>query len=288
MATTDSILETRHARVSVRQSSGTGMPVLMIHGSGASKDVFARQFDHPMADEYHLVALDLPGHGASSDAENPKIAYTMRGFADTVGEVIEQLGLQHVAVFGWSLGGPIAIEMLDGNPAIAGLMLSGTPPVSQGMLAMLRGFHTGWDLMLTSKEVFTPRDVERFGKLCYGDAVAPEFLDAIRRADGRVRTTVFKGLIKGEGADQRHVVEHASVPIAIVNGANEPFARLGYLKGLSYRSLWHDQCHVIADAGHAAFWEAPEAFNPLLQQFVADVGRHSATAEERSRIAHSG
>lgn len=283
MTFVDSILETRHARVSVRQSSGTGMPLLMLHGSGSSKDVFARQFAHPMAEQYRMIAFDLPGHGESSDADDPQAAYTLGGFAETASEVMSQLGVSHAAVFGWSLGGHIAIELLHANPAVAGLMLTGTPPVGPGMLAMLRGFHTGWDLLLTSKGTFTPREVERFGKLCYGNNVEPAFLDAIRRADGRVRTTVFKGLIRGEGADQKRVVETTDVPIAMVNGANEPFARLSYVNGLDYRMLWRERCHVIEGAAHAPFLEAPDVFNPMLERFVADVGRHAAAADQRGR-----
>lgn len=283
MAQFDSVVDTTHGRVSVRQSAGSGMPVLMIHGSGSSKDVFARQFTDPMANDFRMIAIDLPGHGESSDAEDPQVAYSLRGFADTVGQVIDQLGLSHVAVFGWSLGGHIGIELLHAHKAVAGLLLTGTPPVSHGVLAMLRGFHTGWDLLLTSKGQFTSRDIERFGRLCYGEGVTPSLLEAISRADGRVRTTVFKGLMRGDGADQKRTVEDSVVPIAIVNGANEPFARLSYLNSLSYRTLWGDKCHVIEGAAHAPFLTAPEQFNPLLAAFVADVGRHSAAADERAR-----
>jgi pimeloyl-ACP methyl ester carboxylesterase len=264
------------------------MPVMLIHGSGSSKNVFSKQFAHPMADRFRLIALDLPGHGDSSDAMDPKAAYCLPGFAETVGEVLDQLDIRHAAVFGWSLGGHIAIELLNSHPAIAGLMLTGTPPVSHGMLAMLRGFHTGWDVLLTSKEHFTARDVERYARLCYSDHVEPEFVDAIRRADGRVRTHVFKSMMRGEGADQKHVVENATVPIAIVNGANEPFTRLGYVNSLSYRMLWQDRCQIIAAAGHAPFVEKPEIFNPLLEQFAEDVGRHSAAVADNARMARTG
>lgn len=288
MKAEDKVLPTRHALVSVRQSSGAGMPVMLIHGSGSSKDVFAKQFAHPVADKFRLIAVDLPGHGASSDASDPKSAYTLRGFAETIGEVIDQLGIQHLAVYGWSLGGHIAIELLSYHPAVSGLMLTGAPPVSHGMLAMLRGFHAGWDVLLTSKEHFTPRDVERFGRLCYGEKFQPSFLDAIRRADGRVRTTVFKDLMRGEGADQKQVVENAMMPIAVVNGAHEPFARLGYVNSLAYRMLWQDRCQIIAGAGHAPFWDTPEVFNPLFEQFVADVGLYSASGVHHARMARTG
>jgi pimeloyl-ACP methyl ester carboxylesterase len=277
----DTLLRTRHATISVRQSSGTGMPVMLIHGSASSKDVFAKQFAHPMADKFRLIAFDLPGHGQSSDAADPKSAYTVHGFAETAGEVLDQLGIRHAAVFGWSLGGHIAIELLNFHTAVAGLMLTGAPPVGNGMLAMLRGFHAGWDVLLTSKEHFSPRDVERYAKLCYGDNSEPAFLEAIRRADGRVRTTVFKSLMRGEGADQKHIIENTAVPVAIVNGADEPFARLGYVNSLAYRLLWQDRCQIISGTGHSPFWQAADTFNPLLAQFIEDVGRHSATLEKR-------
>jgi pimeloyl-ACP methyl ester carboxylesterase len=285
MAIVDSLISTTNGQVSVRQSTGTGMPLLMIHGSGASKEVFAHQFAHAMADTHRMVALDLPGHGASSDAPDPRTAYTLEGLADTVGEVIDQLGLAQVALFGWSLGGHIAIELLDRHPAIAGVMLTGTPPVSRGPLAMLRAFHTSWDLLLTSKEIFTTRDIERFGRLCYGDDVSGKFLDMIARTDGRVRTAVFKGLARGEWSDQRQTVERAQVPLAVVNGANESVARLSYIESLSCPTLWHGKCYVLPGAGHAPFLQTPGRFNGLLSAFVDDVGSLSARGHQAVRSA---
>jgi pimeloyl-ACP methyl ester carboxylesterase len=78
-------------------------------------------------------------------------------------------------------------------------------------------------------------------------------------------------MLAGLGKDQKRSVEHADVPIAVVNGIHEPFARLDYLSGLAWSNLWRDRCHVIADAGHAPFLEKPEEFNMLLAAFLRDV-----------------
>ena len=64
--------------------------------------------------------------------------------------------------------------MHDRPELVAGLMLTGAPPVSRGPIGMLRGFHASWDMLLASKEVFSARDVERYAQLCYGDNATPE------------------------------------------------------------------------------------------------------------------
>ena len=51
----------------------------------------------------------------------------------------------------------------------------------------------------------------------------------------------------------------------------EPFVRLSYLDGLAGPTLWHGVPLVIEGAGHACFWDQPEAFNELLGAFAGDV-----------------
>lgn len=164
------------------------------------------------------------------------------------------------------------------HPPVTGLMIVGTPPVGRGPLAMLRGFQTNLDLLLATKEQFSERDAQRFYEMCYHGAGEPTFLQSIRRADGRVRVAVSRSLLRGEIADQKLAVEQATVPIAVVNGENEPVARLSYVAGLEYRTLWRNVCHVITDAGHAPFWDQPEHFNQLLGDFAADVAARPLAA----------
>lgn len=264
-------IATRHGAVSVADTGGNGFPLLMLHGSANCKDVFRPQLEGPLAERHRLIAIDLLGHGQSANAEYPGTAYTLGGFAESAADVIAALGVKRLAVFGWSLGGHIAIEMLARQPIIAGLMLTGTPPVAPGPLGLLRGFQTNWDLLLASKEHFTERDVVRFHYLCFGDHGSAEMLEAIARSDGRVRAIAVSGMMRGDGADQKRTVETAKVPIAMVNGEHEPIARLGYIDGLDYQTLWDGRCHVIAGAAHAPFIERPEVFNALLNRFIANV-----------------
>jgi pimeloyl-ACP methyl ester carboxylesterase len=278
----DSKISTKSGCVRLSDTGGKGSPILLIHGSGASRHVFARQFDSPLADLYRLVALDLPGHGESSDAPDPTSGYSIPALAAAVGEVMDAVGIARPVVLGWSLGGHVAIELIAQRPTIAALMLSGAPPISRGPIGMLRGFQTNLDLLLATKEHFSERDALRFYEMCFHGTGDPAFLQSIRRADGRVRGAVSRSLMQGEGADQKRTIETTAMPVAIVNGEHETVVRLSYLNHLDYRSLWRGTCHVIANAGHAAFWDQPRVFNRLLGEFAADVFAEDAIERHTS------
>lgn len=267
MALYERTIRTPLANVRISQSSGRGLPILMIHGSGASRAVFARQLESPLADHHRMIAFDLPGHGDSSDARDPETGYTVRGLAEAAAWVLEGLDIRRAVVFGWSLGGHVAIQLASYHPAVAGLLLTGTPPVSKGPIGMLRGFHANWDMLLASKRSYSDRDAQRFEKLCFGETADRAFRQSILRADGRLRAIAIRSMMSDDGADQRRVVEDAAFPIAMVNGADDPFIRLSYLETLHYRTLW-GRCIELEGVGHAPFWERPDLFNPILTRFV--------------------
>ncbi|WP_423068794.1 alpha/beta fold hydrolase [Devosia sp. CN2-171] len=267
----DITVRTQTSAIRLSESDGRGMPIVLIHGSGASRTVFAKQLASPLSRSHRMLALDLPGHGESTNARHPAEDYTIPALARTVDEVLAARDIERAVVFGWSLGGHVAIELMATNPLVAGLMVAGAPPIPPGPLGLLRGFKTNIDLLLATKEQFSEREALRFYELCYHGHGDGAFLEAIRRADGRVRTAVSRSLLRGEGVDQKRAVEQASVPIAMVNGEAEPVARLNYIAALDYRTLWGNTCHVIPNAGHAPFWDRPDTFNRLLAQFAADV-----------------
>ena len=263
-------IQTQGGSINVIDSGGSGSPIVLLHGSAASVAAFGRQFDSPLIQQFRLIAFDLPGHGESANASDPASAYSIQGLTRTTVEVLQGLGIARAVFFGWSLGGHIAIELMAQTDLVAGLMLTGTPPIAPGLLGLLRGFHLSTDMLLTSKPAYTRADAERMVRLSFGDAHPPGMVDATLRSDGRLRAAVSKSFLHGHGmGDHRSAVQSATVPIAFAEGQHDPFVRTGYAASLDIPALWGRR--IFTDAGHSPFWQSPETFNALLQRFAVDV-----------------
>lgn len=282
-------------RIGYRDSGGAGLPILFVHGVCGSKEVFEHQFTEPLTDRFRLIAFDLPGHGASDDASDPQKSYSIRALTDTTLDVMNYLRLRRALIVGWSLGGHIAMELMDRFPErLAGVLTVGSPPLGRGTLATLRAFKLRSDLLLARKKQFTTRDAERWQELCYGPEPDGLHFAAILRADGRMRPETSKSLLNGGIADQKQLVAKSAVPLAQVNGAEDPILRAKYLKTLAYANLWEGRSHTISGAGHAPFLSHPNRFNMHLNSFASEMairfpGRYQADkmAVSEAGFAHA-
>jgi pimeloyl-ACP methyl ester carboxylesterase len=263
-------VQTSHGSLVVEECGSVGTPVLLIHGNSSCRGVFRRQFRSPLSYSRRLVAFDLPGHGQSSNAPDPVRTYTLPGLADAAIELLENLDISEAVVLGWSLGGHVGIEMLHRFPGMKGLIITGTPPVRRD--GMAEGFVASPQFGLASRRDLSDSDVDAFACAMFGLPVEPFLRAAITRADGRFRQRLFEAARAGEGVEQRVAVEKSSVPIAVVNGADDRLINLDYADAVAYGNLWDRRCHRLGGVGHAPFWHASSEFNSLVERFLEDVG----------------
>ncbi len=259
---------TSHGVIAIEESGGSGISVLFIHGNSTCRGVFRKQFQSAAAQTYHFVALDLPGHGDSSDAVDAGRTYSRPGLADVCLEVLEILKIERVALVGWSLGGHVAIEMLSRSKLIRGLMAIGTPPVGNNMAEGFLGKPLGG---LASQSELTHEQAEKFVGGIFGDLSEAFILQAVERTDLSFRGTLFDSARRGEGANQRDVVSSTHVPTAMVNGARDSIVNLDFVDTVSYGNLWGGECFRMAQCAHSPFWQQPTLFNALLSRFLDDI-----------------
>lgn len=266
-------VDTSHARLAYVESTGAGLPVLMIHGNSTSHGVFRNQLDGAIGAAHRCIAFDLPGHGASDDAIDPERTYNVAGYGAAAIELMQALGVQRYAVLGWSLGGHIALDMLAQTDALAGVMITGSPPITQGKGAVNEGFEGDIEHSMASKQVLTEEEIDAFAhNTCGPNAPYDPFLkQAVARCDGRSRALMVAKLACGVGRNQQDLAINSPVPLAIVNGAEDAFINNAFIAALAYTSLWDGQVHDIAGVGHAPFWEVPDVFDAYLSRFLNDV-----------------
>lgn len=108
----DVILETGVTLRVLRAGDPKNPPLLLLHGGFLSHKAWVHQVPH-FAKNWHVIAPDLRGHGASS---KPLYAYAARLWAEDVEALCKELGLKTVTVMGHSLGGIVAQQLAHDHP----------------------------------------------------------------------------------------------------------------------------------------------------------------------------
>ncbi len=94
-------------------SGGDDLPVVvLLHGSPGSGRDF-RTLGPALGARYRVLAPDLPGFGAS---EKKVPDYSIRAHAAYTLELLDRLGIDAVHLVGFSMGGGVALEMVDQAP----------------------------------------------------------------------------------------------------------------------------------------------------------------------------
>jgi pimeloyl-ACP methyl ester carboxylesterase len=258
--------------IAYRESPGKGPAAMLVHGNSSSSRSYQHQLDSPLGEKYRLVAIDLPGHGQSSDAVEPASTYTLPGYARVVASAAKQLGLEKAVFVGWSLGGHILLEASPQLPEAAGFMIYGTPPIAFPP-AMAEAFLPHPAMAASFKADLTEAEMDAYVAAFFkpGSTDLPDNFKAdIRRTDGRARSTMG-GSIQPDGyLDEVAVVAHLTAPLAILHGEQEQLVNAAYIRALNMPTLWRNELQIVANAGHAPHWEQPEQFNALLEAFIQE------------------
>ena len=262
-------VDASNGAIAVHESQGQGPAVVLIHGNSCSSRAFSRQLDGALGRRFRLVAIDLPGHGASEDAKDPS-SYSLPGHARAVRSVVEALGLGEARFVGWSLGGHIALEMAPDLPKGRGFLIFGAPPINSQEL-MREAFLPNPAMKFTFQETLDRGEASAYLAAFFRPGFAdipPFFLDDILRTDGRARAGLGAN---GGFRDEVGVVRDLDVPLAVLHGADEQLVNGRYLASLRMPTLWRGAVQTIPGAGHAPQWETPEAFDALLEAFITEM-----------------
>jgi non-heme chloroperoxidase len=246
----------------------SGRPILFIHGTSQCWRNWSRQMSSDLADDYRLVAMDLRGHGLS---ERPREGYTdSRLWADDVNATIQALGLDHPILCGWSYGPLVILDYIRhyGEDGISGINLVGaiTKLGSDEAMSVLTSAFLGLVPGLFATEVEeSVRSLDSLLRLCFAQPSA-EDLYLMLGYNVSVPPYVRQALFS-RSFDNDDLLPKLRKPVLITHGADDAVVKRAAVDQHK-AAMAHAQIQIMANAGHACFWDDAAAFNRRLRAFA--------------------
>jgi pimeloyl-ACP methyl ester carboxylesterase len=244
--------ETAYRRVA---GAAEGPTVLYVHGSGANHRVWVHQYA-PRGPVHPAVALDLSGHGESTDIDTEAGSETLAAYAADVVAVARETDAD--VLVGHSLGGAVVFEVLLDSPFDpSAVVFAGTGAklaVHQSIRTLLQEDFEGLvdalhqDSRLLHDPDGTTDERSRDAILSAGQAVTQRDFLTCHEFDVRER------------------LDEINVPALAVVGEHDVMTPPEYHEYLA-DSIADCERAVIENAAHLAMLEQPQAVNSVIERF---------------------
>lgn len=250
------------------ENSENSNVLLFIHGNSLDKSTFENQLNNKEFKDYRLVALDLIGHGHSDKSTKPEKEYNVPYFAELIYSFIKNLNLTNISLVGHSLGGHIAIEILNKYPKlIAKMVIVGCPPLGIPADVSL-AFCPNPSLRLIFQKELNTEEVEELA-IAFGLKENEEyFINTITKTTPSFRSCIGESIIKHNFADEIKAIESTSIPFAIFVGSEDQVCNKKYFDKYDFKNQWRKKLQIIKGATHNPFVDNSLEFNSILIDFL--------------------
>lgn len=254
-----------------------GTPVVMLTHLGATLDNWDPRLMDALARHHHVVAVDLPGVGASSGT----VAPTVKGMADAAVGFIEAMGFTEVDLVGFSLGGFIAQQIaLEHAGLVRRLTLAGTGPAGGAGINRLTGSaYVYWDMIRGAAARTDAKEFLFFNRDKTGRAAARQYLQRLEERvmdrDAPLTLQAFRTqlkAIKAWGRAEPQDLSRIAAPTLIANGDHDRMVPTELSEDL-HRRLPTSKLVIYPNAGHGGIFQYWKQFTEALLEHHSP-GRH--------------
>lgn len=236
------------------RTDGDVPAVVLIHGWAGNRTYWSRQVDL-LAETYHVVAVDLGGHGESGTGRDD---WNLPAFGDDVVAVVEEVGAPDVALVGHSMGGDAVVfaarslgDRVRGLVWVDTFRSLGDEPTSsaEDIARFVAPFHTDFGAA-----------VDRFARSLFPEGADVALVDHVARSMVAAPQEATLGSIGY--ALNRHppiiaALAQLSAPVVAINPDVSP-TDLESLRRHGVEPI------ILAGVGHFSMLEDPDQFNPAL------------------------
>jgi pimeloyl-ACP methyl ester carboxylesterase len=251
--------------------AGSRPAVLLIHGWPSSSIMWATVWPALTSAGYRVIALDLPGFGAS---DKPDLRYDFPVFAEAIGAVLAHAGVERVSLVGHDLGGPVAAHWALHHPdRVTSLGFLNTllyPEFDPSVFEFVRAL-----IDPDSRDhMVSPAGLTEFLRtgVTEPDALPPDFVAAVTRAhssdtERRILAKTAIGLsIEGFEAI-RDQLPHLGFPLfAVVGERDRVLPDITRTMTRLAADVPAARIDVLPDAGHFVSIEEPALVGALLAE----------------------
>jgi 3-oxoadipate enol-lactonase len=249
---------------------GDGEPVLMINGIGADRSGWGLQLP-AISRDFKTVTYDNRDVGETGPGRDGAF-YSVRQFADDAAGLLDHLGIETAHIVGASMGGCIAQEFAISHPARtrSTTIICSWPQVDPWLAELWEQWEhifraqgpVAWS-RTTWLWVFTHRAYRESGfhdNLLAGAEANPrqQSLEMYLRQSHAAKT--FDALDR---------LGSISAPAHVICGAEDIFTPRRYSEAIA-AAIPNAKLSVMPEVGHGMFWEATDAFNALVIDFIKD------------------
>ena len=237
----------------VRPGPADALPLLLTHGYGSSLAMWAPNLDSLSA-RRTVISWDMRGHGESDSPDDPA-AYSHALTVEDMVAVLDACDAPAAAVGGLSLGGFMSLDFYRSHAdRVRCLLLFDTGP----------GFkkdesRQGWnDYAMSTAARYDERGLDAL-------STSPEARRGKHNPAGLAHAA--RGMLAQRDAGVISSLPDVGVPTLVLVGADDK----SFLAAADYMSTTIPKAEkvVLADAGHAANIDQPEAFNDAVNDFLS-------------------
>lgn len=256
-----------------RFGNPVGAPIVLLQHFMGNLDNYDPAVTDALARDREVILTDNAGVGSSTG----EAADTVAGMARDVASLIDTLGLEHVDLFGFSMGGYVAQQIAVDRPELVRrLILVGTGPrggegmyqLAPDVAPLFAKVHDPQDLMWLPI-FFSPSEASQ--------AAGRRFLDRIRaRTDDR-DMRVSETTVAAHSAAARKwgavapgnfdYLKGISQPTLVVNGSNDIVVptRNSYIL---QQNLPDAELILFPDSNHGSHFQFPQRFDRYATDFL--------------------
>ncbi len=127
-------MEIQGVEIAYREAGDPSRPtILLLHGFPTSSHMF-RNLIPVIGAQYHVIAPDYPGYGASAAPAAADFDYSFENFADIVGELVERKQVSSYALYLMDYGAPVGYRLFAEHPdRVTGFVIQNGNAYEEGL-----------------------------------------------------------------------------------------------------------------------------------------------------------